>query len=192
MAEHAPKSHELQRNAHELDSAKEHHDRLQSKHEKEAKEASLSHANEKLEQAQRLIEKHAVSSEKSHLSQEHSQAHNAHRENDYSKHVDQEVSYSQTMVRVRKRLSSLEKPLSKVVHNKVVDTVSESVGKTVARPSSVLGGAFVALIGSSALLWITKHYGYEYNYLAVILLFCVGALLGITTEYLLKLRKKSP
>jgi len=97
-----------------------------------------------------------------------------------------DMAYLRAMTRVRKHLSLPSKAFSKVVHSKAVERPSEIIGNTVARPSGMLGGALVATIGSSALLWITKHYGYEYNYLAVILLFVIGLTLGLAMELLWK------
>lgn len=97
-----------------------------------------------------------------------------------------DIAYSRTMVRVQKRLSPVSKRLSKLVHSKALDRPSELASKTLARPSSMLGGAFLAAIGTSALLWTTKHYGYEYNYLAVVLLFLSGMFLGLTLELVVR------
>ncbi len=101
-----------------------------------------------------------------------------------------DMAYSRTMLRVQKRLSLPSRYFSKAVHSKVLDKPSEFVGKTVARPSSMLGGALFAAIGTSLLLWTTKRYGYEYNYLAVILLFATGMVLGLLIELLWKTFKK--
>ena len=97
-----------------------------------------------------------------------------------------DMAYMRAMTRVRKHLSMPSRAFSKVVHSKAVERPSEIIGNTVARPSGMLGGAFVATIGSSILLWVTKHYGYEYNYLAVILLFVIGMTLGLAVELLWK------
>ncbi len=102
-----------------------------------------------------------------------------------------DMAYSRTMLRVQKRLSMPTRAFSKLVHSKALDKPSELVGKTVARPSSMLGGAFFAAVGSSLLLWTTKRYGYEYNYLAVVLLFATGMVLGLTIELIWKSVRKN-
>lgn len=101
-----------------------------------------------------------------------------------------DIAYSRTMTRVRKNLSAPSRVLSKAVHSRVLDKPSELASKTVARPSSMLGGAFFAAVGTSALLWITKHYGYEYNYLFVVFLFAGGMIAGLLIEVALKSLKK--
>jgi hypothetical protein len=106
-----------------------------------------------------------------------------------NKHL-KEVSYSRAMTRMRKNLSLPSRVFSKIAHNPVVDKPSEFIGNTVARPSGMFGGAFFAAVGSSILLWITKHYGYEYNYLAVILLFGIGLVVGLASELAWKSYKR--
>lgn len=102
-----------------------------------------------------------------------------------------DMAYSRTMLRVQKHLSLPSRYFSKAIHSKALDKPSEVVGKTVARPSSMLGGALFAAIGTSLLLWTTERYGYEYNYLAVILLFGTGMVLGLIIELVWKSLKKS-
>ncbi len=101
-----------------------------------------------------------------------------------------DMAYSRSMTRVRKHLSLPSKLFSKAIHSKILDKPSEVVGNTVARPSGMLGGALLATIGTSVLLWVTKHYGYSYNYLAVIMLFALGMIFGLVTELIWKSLKR--
>lgn len=93
-----------------------------------------------------------------------------------------DMAFARAMTRARKKLPAPSRVFSKVVHQPTIDAASEFVGKTVARPSGMLGGAVVAFLGSSILLWVTRHYGYEYNYFAVILLFGIGLAIGLSVE----------
>jgi hypothetical protein len=103
------------------------------------------------------------------------------------------MKYKRTLQSVQKDLSTPEKALSKVIHNPTVDALSEVAGKTVARPSGFLTGAIFAFVGSSAFLWISKHYGYKYNFLLFVIFFGVGFVVGLVLEALLRLvhRKSS-
>ncbi len=101
-----------------------------------------------------------------------------------------DIAFSRTLTRIRKKLSVQSRIFSKVIHNPVVDKPSEIIGKTIIRPASMLSGAVFAFIGTSTLLWVTRHYGYRYNYLVAILLFIIGALIGVITEGLWRLIKK--
>lgn len=93
-------------------------------------------------------------------------------------------SFRRTLNRTRKHLSKPQRALSKAVHQPVVDALSKVGEKTIARPTGLLTGSIIALAGSSYLLYSAKHYGYQYNYLTVILLFAAGYALGLVIELL--------
>lgn len=91
-------------------------------------------------------------------------------------------TYTQTLKRVQQRLSKPERTMSKVMHNKTVEKVSDGLGKTAARPSGILGGGIVSLIGSFVLLYMSKKYGFEYNFLVFFVLLVGGFGLGVLLE----------
>ncbi|MEI7683088.1 MAG: hypothetical protein WCJ24_02175 [Candidatus Saccharibacteria bacterium] len=93
-------------------------------------------------------------------------------------------TWNRTMTRVRKHLSAPNKALSKAIHQPVVETVSRVGEKTVARPSGVLTGGICALIGSSFFLYMSKHYGFKYNYLLFAMFFVGGFFIGLIIELL--------
>jgi len=102
------------------------------------------------------------------------------------------LKYKRTLQSVQKDLSKSERVLSKVMHNPGVDAVSQAAEKTVARPSGLLFGGIFAFVGSSIFLWISKHYGYEYNFLLFVLFFLGGFGLGLVLELAMRtLRNKS-
>lgn len=89
------------------------------------------------------------------------------------------------------RLRGPNKALSKVIHNQAVDTISTVGAKTIGRPWGLLVGGVSALIGSGAILYMAKHYGFRYNLLLVFLLFIGGFVVGTAIEFvLLALRRK--
>jgi hypothetical protein len=100
-------------------------------------------------------------------------------------------AYKMTLGRIRQRLSAPERVMSKAMHNKVVDTASEVLGKTAARPSGILGGGIVALIGSSILLYMAKKYGFEYNFFIFFVLLATGFAIGLFAELLIRFVAKS-
>jgi len=101
-----------------------------------------------------------------------------------------DLKYKRTLQSVRKDLSVPERAFSKVVHNPGIERASEAAGKTIARPSGVLAGGFSALLGGSIYLYITKHYGYSYNFLFFILLFAAGFMFGLLVELLFRLLRR--
>lgn len=87
-----------------------------------------------------------------------------------------------TLVRTRKHLNKPDQVLSKVVHNPAVNKISELSEKTIARPPSLLAGSIAAFIGVSVLYYLSKHYGFAYNWLLIVLLFISGYILGYIFE----------
>jgi hypothetical protein len=174
---------EVHNNSHEA-----HSEALRQKHEHEQTKSETEHnSEENLDAIRRQIEKQSHQTHEAHYTKtEHSNNHHPVIVNKQLK----DMSFSRTMVRTRKRLSAPSRAFSKVIHAPVIDKSSEFVGKTVARPSGMLAGAFLAFIGTSILLWVTRYYGYSYNYLLVILLFAGGMVLGLAGEGVFRIVRK--
>jgi hypothetical protein len=99
-------------------------------------------------------------------------------------------TYSRTLKRVQQHLSSPERTMSKLMHNKAIEKVSDGVGKTAARPSGILGGGIVAFVGSLLLLYMTKKYGFEYNPTMFLIFLGCGFFLGVLLEFAIFAAKK--
>jgi hypothetical protein len=99
-------------------------------------------------------------------------------------------AYKRTLTRTQKSLSPPARAFSKLVHNPAIDTISEVGAKTVARPSGILAGGIFACLGSGLFLWISKHYGYEYNFLLFALFFIGGFGVGLIIELLVRLFRR--
>jgi hypothetical protein len=115
-------------------------------------------------------------------------------DNDQPLHVNYELknmAYKRTLKRTRSRLPAPVRPFSRLIHQPVIETMSEFGAKTVARPSGILAGGIAAFLGSSLVLWISRHYGYEYNFLLFALLFVGGFFVGLIIEMLFRLIKRS-
>lgn len=100
-------------------------------------------------------------------------------------------AFNRTLIKVRRQLNPVDRVFSKLVHQPVIDAVSEFSGKTIARPSGLLGGGLFALIGSSLLLYISKHYGFEYNFTVFLIMFAGGFAAGLFAELAMKLAKNN-
>lgn len=165
-----------------------HSERVQNTTERELTKNEKEHGStEQLEKLQQLVEKKAVS--KSEFTRSDTEIQSQHPV--LIRKDIKEVQFHRTMTRVRKKLSAPSRIFSKVIHTSTIDKSSEFIGKTVARPSGLLAGAVLAFIGTSALLWITRYYGYEYNYLLVIVLFIAGMAIGLLAEGLWRLLRKN-
>lgn len=95
-------------------------------------------------------------------------------------------AYTRSLRHIRQRLSVPERTLSKIAHNKVVESASNGLSKTVARPSGILGGGIAALLGSSILLYMAKYYGFQYNFFVFFVLLAGGFVIGLIAELLVR------
>ena len=106
----------------------------------------------------------------------------------YQQKVLKQQAFSRTMDRVRSQLNPVEKQISKVMHQKTVEQVSNIGSRTLARPSGILGGGLFACLGSGITLYYAKHYGFSYNFSLFIILYLAGFVAGILLEFLLSKR----
>lgn len=159
---------------------------LEAIHKKAEKAQEL---NEKhVEHAKSKVEHQAISGKEYTVGErEKSASHSSHHVNQKTMKAD---SFKKTMSHVRRKLPKSERAFSKVVHNKKVDAISEVSSKTIARPSGIFGGGIFAFAGSIFLLYMAKHYGFEYNFFVFILLFVGGFFIGSVLEITLKGLKK--
>ena len=102
-----------------------------------------------------------------------------------------QITLRRELQQIRRKLPAPQRVLSRVIHQPVVRVVSEGVGKTVNRPSGLLGGGLVALVGTSGYLYLAKHLGFEYNYGVFLVLFAAGFLVGLGLEFLVYLAMAS-
>lgn len=102
-----------------------------------------------------------------------------------TKHLKADA-YKRSLKNIRSSLSAPDKVMSKIVHQPAIDAVSNAAAKTVARPSVLLGGGIGAFTGSAALLYLSKHNGFTYNYTVVFILFIGGFFVGALVELLVK------
>jgi len=180
MSEKVPSSPEQQRTSPEAQRSKtEHQPQPQT-----PEQPDIS-APDKLAEIQRSIEQHAVSAAEFSPSRSEKPATSQHLVNRELK----QFTLQRSLTRVRQQLKPGEKLLSKAIHQPTVDKLSELTGQTVARPSGLLGGGLFALLGSTFILILAKHYGFEYNFLAFSALFLIGYLAGLLVELALKLAR---
>jgi hypothetical protein len=97
---------------------------------------------------------------------------------------DEEMSFTATMKEVQSQLSAPSKTFSKVIHNKTVEKVSESVGSTIARPNAILSGAIAAFILTLGIYLLAKNLGYPLSGFETIAAFILGWILGIAYDFL--------
>lgn len=104
-----------------------------------------------------------------------------------STHVNRElkdITLRRELQNIRRQESAPQRVLSRVIHQPAVRVVSEAAGRTVSRPSGLLGGGLVALTGTSIYLFTAKYMGFKYNYAVFTALFIGGFAFGLILELL--------
>ena len=83
---------------------------------------------------------------------------------------------------IQRKETYSQKTLSRIIHKPAIRIISEAASKTVSRPSGLLGGGLVALVGTSGYYFLTRRIGLKYNYTIFFILFVGGFVLGIMLE----------
>jgi hypothetical protein len=96
-------------------------------------------------------------------------------------------SYKQMISGVQSRLSKGDRAVSKLIHQPIVEKVSEIGSRTVARPSGLLFGSICSFVASMITYIVARRNGYNMTYSVFILSFLGGFLIGIVAEYGYKL-----
>lgn len=92
-------------------------------------------------------------------------------------------SFDKTMKQVQKDMSPASRTFSKVIHNPVVERVSETASNTIARPNLILAGALGTIIICSIAYFVAKKYGYVLSGSEAMLTFVFGWAVGAIIEF---------
>ena len=102
-----------------------------------------------------------------------------------------QTAYVRTLAKVQESLPRGSRAFSKVVHQPVIEKVSNVGAQTIARPSSILGGGLAALLGSAFVLYFSRKYGFQYNYTLFLALFAGGYFAGLLIELAVRLVRRN-
>lgn len=92
-------------------------------------------------------------------------------------------AYKQVMSEAQQEMSPAAKAFSKVIHNPAVEATSEVVGKTIARPTSILTGSICAFLVLSGVYLLAKYNGFRLAGSEFILLFIAGWAAGLLIDF---------
>lgn len=178
MSEKQP-AHHNQRPHHEKLVGHEHQQRVHEHLAKEAETARRQKSAENIEKIKQLAEAEAKKSEK--ISAHENQKQESDSGFGMQQHIKLEA-FNRLLARTQQKLSKPVRGFSRFTHSPLVDKVSNVSAQTIARPSGILGGSICAFAGSLIVYYFAKHYGFEYNYLFVFLLFIGGYAVGAFLE----------
>lgn len=152
--------------------------------EKEAAQSSHEahkHSKQQESNARAAVEQLAVSGRE--MAPQHSEHHAGahHRPAGVTREL-KAMALERTLKRAQRHLPKPERVISKFMHQPAVNRASEVGGKTIARPSGILGGGIIAFTGSLIMYVTSKRYGFEYNYVVLLILFAGGFMLGMMLE----------
>lgn len=94
-------------------------------------------------------------------------------------------TYEATMKRVEAQLPNYQRTFSRFVNNPRVDRVSNVVGRTIARPSGIVGGGLFAVVGLLVLTYYANEIGFALSGTEFILLLVAGWAIGIVLDLVL-------
>jgi len=167
----------------QLDASAEARKNLERIHE-EAEKAEKDPLQKHIESLQNRAETEAISGKEIPAAEQHAE------NQDQSFGITRELktdAYKKSLKKIRGHLNAPERVFSRVVHQPVIEKTSNGLAKTVARPSAFLGGSLGALLGSSLLVYLSRHYGFKYNYAFIFVTFAAGFAVGLLLEALYKL-----
>lgn len=92
-------------------------------------------------------------------------------------------AYARTMRQARAHLSMPRRGLSRFVHARPVELISDIIGGSLLRPTAIVVGSTTALLITSIMYVIAKRYGYELAGSEFLVAFGFGWLAGIIIDY---------
>lgn len=184
-------SEKLRHHSHEVEptkTEKEHHKNAEKHLEHEAHKAKHEH-KESIDKILDTIEKEAKSSE---TGQKHHLDHQ--KKTPTVLHVGSELkkrSLSDNIKNIQRELPAPQKVFSRVIHQPIVNAISEASANTIARPSGFLFAGLLSVITSLGLLIACRYYGYRYNFLIGLVALGVGFALGLLLDLLFSVFRKA-
>ena len=93
-------------------------------------------------------------------------------------------SFKSQMQNVQADLGPGSRLISRLIHVKPIEKMSDIASSTIARPNAMLYGSIAAFVTITILYFVARYYGYKLSGFETIAAFCIGWLLGILYDYL--------
>ncbi len=94
-----------------------------------------------------------------------------------------EQAFTTIMKDIKPHMSPASRTFSNIIHNPIVEKVSDATGKTIARPNAILSGSVCACISVLGVYLIARHYGYPLSGSETIISFALGWTAGIIYDF---------
>lgn len=157
------------------EAAHEAYERVEKQHE-QAAERSVENREKNAETARHEIE--AAAHERESAKQE-KQAQSREKEHRPARTKSaQRQAYKKILRQTQNEMSGGSRAFSRVIHNPVIEKVSEVAGSTIARPNAMLMGAVFAFMLTLALYLIARFNGYPLSGTETIAAFIAGWIIG--------------
>lgn len=143
------------------------------------------------EQARNIVEKES-SNEAADLHKEKYRSQEKEPHQQYTTKKIKDQSYKKTMSIVQKDLTPSQRFMSRIIHNPVVEKTSDVAAKTIVRPSGIIGGGMIAILGALIVMIVARKIGFEVPNSLFAVLFIIGFFIGIAGELILKLFRHQP
>jgi hypothetical protein len=87
------------------------------------------------------------------------------------------------MEHVRKKLPRSTRPFSRFIHSPAVESTSDFIGKTIARPNAILAGGISAFVVVLGLYLYAKYAGFALRGSETAIAFATGWIIGILFDF---------
>ncbi len=98
-------------------------------------------------------------------------------------------NFDTIILETRRNMSSYRRFFSQLIHIKVVSSISDFVGSTIARPNALLFGGICSFAFTLVVYLTSKNLGYSLSGLESMLSFAVGWAIGILFDVFTAKRK---
>lgn len=163
-----------EKSTHRLDSELRHNHEYNSASHESRIRAEVNHNSERSidhSHTQEALRKH-IDKIAQHAESQHKQHHE--RPHHYITKDVKAAVYVHTLKNVQLHLKTSERVFSKIIHNNVVESISEVGSKTIARPGSIIGGGILMIFGGIILYLFAKYYGFYLPLSSLIALYVMG------------------
>lgn len=104
---------------------------------------------------------------------------------------EKKQAYRKEIKKVQSQLPRGSRTFSKIVHNPIIETISDTTAKTIFRPSALIGGSVTGLVLGLIIYLVARYYGYPISTMTLVALLIIGAILGVIVELILGMFKKT-